>query len=289
METFAPKQILCAVDLGPSSRLVLEWTRLFARAFAARVEVLHADWADPPRYFTPSQMEMIAEESKQRRAKLLEELAALARETLGPEAGLAIDVVEGHPLAVLRERIETRHPDVIVLGSHGRSGVTRLMLGSVAEKVVRESASPVLIGRGGESEPANIRRILCPVSFSESAPRCLATSPALASAFGASLEVLHAVEKPDGSIEKVHEQLCEWVPEQLRRQCQITEIIRHGNAAEQIILHAREQAIDLIVLGAEHHPLLEWSTLGTTAERVMRHSPSSVLVLPHKTGQSESK
>lgn len=289
MESFAPKRIFCAVDLGPASGLVLGWASLFARPFAARVEVLHADWTEPPRYFTPSQIQVIEEEQEKRQAKLLEELTATARNIFGPEAELAVSVVDGHPLSVLRDRIEGHHPDLVVLGSHGRSGVARLMLGSVAENVVRESHIPVLIARGAESAPSAIRRILCPVSFSESARRCLETSAVLAGAFGATLEVLHAAEKSDMSPEQIRDRLCQWVPEQARRQCQISEIVRHGDAAEQIILHAREHAVDLIVLAAEHRPLLEWSTLGTTAERVMRHSPCSVLVLPHQVQFSESK
>jgi nucleotide-binding universal stress UspA family protein len=281
METFAPKRVLCAVDLSPSSKLVLEWAKLLSEPFAARVDVLHADWTEPPRYFTPSQIDAIAEESEKRETKLQEELEAMARKIFGPQSDLTVGLVEGHPVTVLRRHIDVHHPDLIVLGSHGRSGVARLMLGSVAENLVRESAVPALIARG-DSAPAAIRKILCPVSFSESARRCLETSSALASAFGASLDILHAAEKSEVSSEQMRERLCQWVPEQTRRQCQIAEIVRHGDAAEQIILHAREHSIDLIVVGSEHRPLLEWTTLGTTAERVMRHSPCSVLVLPHK-------
>lgn len=285
MEPFAPKQILCAVDLGPTSKLVLEWARLFARPFGARVDVFHADLTEPPRYFTPSQIDTIAEESENRRAKLRDELEAMARKIFGPQADLTIEIVEGHPLSVLRERMKAKRPDLLVLGSHGRSGVARLMLGSVAENAVRELAVPALIARGGEPVPSAIRRILCPVSFNQSARRSVETAAALASAFGASLDVLHASERSGVSAEQLREQLCQWVPEQARRACQITEIVRHGDPAEQIILQAREQGVDLIVTGGEHHPLLEWITMGSTAERIMRHSPCSVLVLPQHARQ----
>lgn len=285
METFAPKQILCAVDLGPASRLVLQWAELFARSFAARVDIFHADWTEPPRYFTPSQIGVIAEEAEKRKTKLLEDLEAMDREIFGAQTQVAVAVIEGHPLTMLRQQIKARHPDLLVLGSHGRSGVARLMLGSVAENVVRESAVPALIARGGQTAPPSIRRVLCPVSFSQSARRCLETSSSLAAAFGAELDVLHAADTAGVSPEDMHRQLCQWVPEQARRQCRITEIVRQGDAAEQIILQAREHGIDLIVLGADHTPLLEWSTIGTTTERVMRHSPCSVLVLPHNPPQ----
>ena len=286
MKDFAPKQILCAVDLGPASRLVLGWARLFAQAFGARVDVLHSDWMEPPRYFTPAQIKLITEETEKRKAKLLEELAGMARQMFGAQAELVVNVVEGHPVQVLRDHMKARRPDLLVLGSHGRSGVARLMMGSVAENIVRESPVPALIARGGDAAPAGVRRILCPVSFTDVARGCLETSAALASAFHAPLDVLHAAEDPAARPEEVHDRLCQWVPGEARGQCQVTEIVRHGDAAEQIILHAREHPVDLIVLAAEHRPLLEMTTLGTTTERVMRHSPCSVLVLPRGFAQS---
>lgn len=285
MKPFAPKEILCAVDLGPASKLVLGWSRLFAQAFGSRVGVLHSDWTEPPRYFTPAQIEVITAESEKRKAKLIEELDGMARQIFGPQADVAVKIVEGHPVPVLRERIRADHPDLLVLGSHGRSGVARLMMGSVAENIVRESPCPALVVRG-EKAPSAIGRILCPVSFTDAGRRCLETSAALAAAFHASLDVLHAAEEPGMKPEEVHDRLCQWVPGEAREQCQVTEIVRHGRAAEQIILHAREHPVDLIVLAAEHRPLLEMTTLGTTTERVMRHSPCSVLVLPRGAAQA---
>jgi nucleotide-binding universal stress UspA family protein len=139
---------------------------------------------------------------------------------------------------------------------------------------------PALVARGADAAPDSVRRILCPVSLTDTGRRCLETSAALAAAFHATLDVLHAAEQPGESSTEVHDRLCEWVPSEARRACEVTEIVRHGNAAEQIILHAREHPVDLIVLAAEHRPLLEMTTLGTTTERVMRHSPCSVLTLP---------
>jgi nucleotide-binding universal stress UspA family protein len=286
MKAFAPRQILCAVDLGPASQLVLGWARLFAQAFGARVDVLHSDWGEPPRYFTPAQIEVIEAEAENRKAKLLDELAGMARQVFGPQAELAVNVVEGHPVPVLREHIQSHRPDLLVLGSHGRSGVARLMMGSVAENIVRESPCPALVVRGGETAPPAIGRILCPVSFTETGRGCLETSAALAAAFHARLDVLHAAEEPGARPEEVHDRLCQWVPSEARGHCEITEIVRHGRAAEQIILQAREHPVDMMVLAGEHRPLLEMTTLGTTTERVMRHSPCSVLVLPRGLAQS---
>jgi nucleotide-binding universal stress UspA family protein len=104
----------------------------------------------------------------------------------------------------------------------------------------------------------------------------------VAAALEAELNVLQAVEDgvPDGSARR---RLCRWVPETVRAHCQVSEVVLKGDAAEQIILFARQEHVDLIVLGAEHRSVLEFSTLGRTTERVLRHGPSSVLVVPHHT------
>ena len=88
--------------------------------------------------------------------------------------------------------------------------------------------------------------------------------------------------------EEVRQRLCDWVPQEVRGRCQISEVVGRGNPAEQIILMAREHSADLIVMGAQHRPFLEFTTLGTTTERVMRHSLASVLVIPTGKAKTDS-
>jgi nucleotide-binding universal stress UspA family protein len=284
MSEFLPKKILCAVDLSEASRAVLGWARLFAESFGADIEVVHADWADLPRYFTPAQAGALAGEEQQRRAALESELARMARETLGTRARFTTKVLEGHPVPALEAYVATARPDLIVMGSHGRSGVSRLRLGSVAENIARQAACPTLIVKvleQGATSP-KVERLLCPVSFTELARQCLDVSSAVAAQFKAKVVAIHAVEESAGDAAKTRARLCEFVPGEVRRRCELVEVVREGSAAEQIVLKAREHATDLIVIGAEHQPFLEFTTLGTTTERVMRHSPCSVLVIPRR-------
>ena len=60
----------------------------------------------------------------------------------------------------------------------------------------------------------------------------------------------------------------------------LVEVVRHGNAAEQILLTAQDRAVDLIILDAGCHPFLDFTILSTTAEREIRHADSAVLVVP---------
>jgi nucleotide-binding universal stress UspA family protein len=284
MSEFAPRSILCPVDLSSASSIVLGWARLFAETYHARVEVLHADWLEYPPYFLPSQTEELAAEARKHRAALDKILAKLAQDSLGPNAQRDITILEGHPVEAILKYAEERHPDLIVMGSHGRSGVARMRLGSVAENVMRQAAVPTLVVRtfADKPVPRGILRVLCPVNFTEHGFRCLELSAEVATRFGAELVVMHSVEQEYADLDETQDRLCQWVPEAVRRHCYVTEAVRHGNPAEQILMAARDRAVDLIVLSAQHRPFLEFTTLGTTTERVMRHADSAVLVLPGK-------
>jgi nucleotide-binding universal stress UspA family protein len=291
MPRFAPKSVLCPVDLSSASPDVLRWASLFAETYHAKLEVLHADWLDYPPYFLPSQVAEWGAEAKHHRGALNEDLVTLARDSLGTNVPHDITIVQAHPVEAILKHAEERHSDLIVMGSHGRSGVARMRLGSVAENVMREAATPTLVVRALPHRPAPpaVSRVLCPVNFTDYGFRCLELSAEVATAFGAELIVMHSVEQSYADLEQTQEKLCEWVPEIVRRHCYLTEAVRHGNAGEQILLTAREKAVDLIVLGAPHRPFLEFTTLGTTTERVVRHADSAVLVLSGKRAATSAE
>jgi nucleotide-binding universal stress UspA family protein len=279
---FAPKMILCPLDLSAASRTVLNWAGMFAEVYHAKLELLHAAWSEYPPYFLPSQAEELEGTVQQQRAVLTDSLAKLARETLNTKFATEIAVVEGHPVEKILEHAASRKPELIVMGSHGRSGITRLRLGSVAENVVRSSLTPTLVVRSREAEQmtARISRILCPINFTDAARGCLRTSAEIARSFGAQFVIMHAVEGENANLKSTREQLCQWVPSEVRSRCDLVEVVRQGNAAEQILRVAREHAVDLIALGAQHHRLFEFTMLGSTTERVVRHADSAVLVIP---------
>ncbi|MGE5190145.1 MAG: universal stress protein [Gemmatimonadota bacterium] len=285
MSPFAAKNILCPVDLSPASSTVLRWARLLAETYRGNVTLLYADQGEWPPYLLPSRVEEMAGQARRHRAALEEALAGLGRETLGASVPHEVAVAEGHPVEAILGHARTRRPDLVVMGSHGRSGIARWRLGSVAENVIRESAVPTLVVRAREGagpRPA-ISQVLCPVNFTDLSRGCLEIAAGLAGAFGARLSVMHAAEQGVSDLQAARDRLCAWVPADARGHCELVEVVRRGDAAEQILLLAREQGVDLIVLGAQRRPLLEFTTLGTTTERVTRHAESAVLVLPRST------
>ena len=164
--------------------------------------------------------------------------------------------------------------DLIVMGTHGRSGLNRWMLGSVAEHVLRESTVPVLTVRSAPRE--TIRRVLCPVHDTDLSRTALKLATEISACFEANLTVFHAVE-PSGRNPVAN--LCSWIPKEERTRCDIRELVRHGDPSEEIVRLATEEPYDLIILGAPLRRFFDGMVLGTTALRTVRHARCPVLTV----------
>ncbi len=146
------KTILCPTDFSPSSQAALELARGLAKQLGAKLELVHVfqlpfyvGWEDGPAAMAATSEFM--NELKQRSDEKLE-AAVSACEAAGIEA--SGKQLEGAPHARIVELSEDA--DLIVMGTHGRTGLPRLVLGSVAERVVRMAECPVITVPGGEPE-----------------------------------------------------------------------------------------------------------------------------------------
>ncbi len=269
------KHVLVPVDFSELSVLALRYATNLAKCAGARITVLYADPFLPPPYFTESGLEELKQQvatAKQQAETLLRQLVA---DQAGQVPGVSVRVDEGLPADSIRQVASDSGADLIVMGTHGRSGVNRLLLGSVTERVLRETRVPVLVVRG-DWNSSRIRRIVCPVNDSAPARRALSLSADLASCFSAALNVVH-VKQPgtDGSI---HD-LCGWIPEAQRPVCTATELSSATDVAEQVIALASESNADLLVLGARHRRFFDTTVLGANTIRMLRHAPCPVLAV----------
>lgn len=144
-------RILVPVDFSECSRRALRQAADLARRLDAAVEVLYV-W-EPPLYVFP---ELLVEapgepartvgEYANDRAQL--EMKRFVEEVLGPDpVGLRTVVESGHPYATILQWASEGAYDLIVMGTHGRSGLPHVLLGSIAEKIVRHAPCPVLTVR----------------------------------------------------------------------------------------------------------------------------------------------
>ncbi len=114
MSNFAPKRILCPVDLSSASNTVLSWARLVGEVFRGRVEVIHADWPEELRYFTEGQLQKLDAEEENRRRSLEDRLQGLVEKVLGSRVPHSVSVVEGHAIEVILKRLTQNPPDLVI-------------------------------------------------------------------------------------------------------------------------------------------------------------------------------
>jgi nucleotide-binding universal stress UspA family protein len=262
--TFPARRILVPDDLSPASALAWEWARRFA-ASGARLESLFV-------YELPlaPAMELPAPPLS---ARLKREL--LARMRAERPDGSDWIVEAGDAVTGILRR--ARRADLVVVGTHGRTGLTRAAFGSVTEAVVRKSPVAVLAARGTST---GVRTVLAPVNLQPYALKGLLLGAEAAAFLGAELVLLHVA--PPGVREEnpriAINGLLERVPKELRDKVRPRLILRGGNPIPAILDESRKHG--LLALTAHRKSLFGDLVLGTTVERVVRHSDIPVLAAP---------
>ena len=147
-----PKTVLVGVDFGDASARALAIGSVVAAGFDARLRLLHAERFEPPSYFTVEQIGQLEALHHAATASAAAHLAQFA----SAASGLAVEsaVADAPPVDALLGASAT--VDLIVLGTHGRRGLGRWWLGSVAERVVRAAMTPVLVTRAAATPPGAV-------------------------------------------------------------------------------------------------------------------------------------
>jgi len=288
MSEFQPTSILCPTDFSPFSEMALQYAIAIARQYQARLHLIHADTFLPPWQFTAHDVGMFVQQIEEARQATRRSLARYVEErTHGIEA--EAHLIEDTPTQAILNAAERYKADLIVMGTHGRGGLNRLLLGSVTEKVVRQARVPVIVVREPlqeavtAQEPGIPHKILCPVNFTQTAYEALQLATSMAAQFDARLTVLVAEEdkqKKPSTPEEIRKRLCAGVSEETLSRCHLEMTVRQGNAAEEIIRHAQEEKTDLIIIGGQRTTFFEGIVMGSTTVRVMRHAPCPVLIVP---------
>ncbi|HET9626093.1 MAG TPA: universal stress protein [Kofleriaceae bacterium] len=289
--------VLVGYDLSASAELALARAIAIAGQHGAKVVLVHAQASDaagaPHADDAPALAQLgevaaaIRDEEARRLADKLAELRAL---------GVAVELVSevGPPDDVLAAAAHDEASDLIVVGTHGHTGVSRFLLGSVAATVLRRAPCDVLVVRGPATRDV-FHRPLVATDFSPAAARAVARTDNVV-APGSALGLVHAWELPAGSwgATLLGQARFPWstvrdaVLGSAQRQAeQLT--AAHGGAwhvaLEQgapasVITHAAERdGHDLIVVGSHGHRGFRRLLLGSVAESTVRHAPCSVLVV----------
>jgi nucleotide-binding universal stress UspA family protein len=305
------ERVLCPTDFSEFSERALSRAVGLARWFEARVTALHvvprilatATPTYPGSYLAlpPGFLQAQRDEAEQALRRLVEP-------HLGEGAPIEVKLVDGDPARAIQAEAEALPADLVVMGTHGRSGFEHMLMGSVAERVLRTAPCPVLTVRNASPEPPGplFRRILCPIDLTRASERTLDMALSLAEETLARVTLLHVVEgflgesgpelyRPVPETAGLRSQLVDEARAQLQRAaqrvhgfCTVTERVEAGSAWRQILSVADETYADLIVMGVHAQGAVGRLFFGSTANQVVRHASCPVLTVREIRGAQPS-
>ncbi len=272
------QRILVPTDLSDFSKGAATWAAMFQRRFGSRITLLYANEPYIPFDVLEGPAAYVLQSAPDFQQRLAEELSKFAKECF-PDCGSSVDtlMVDAVPAQAIVDTANTIDADVILMGTHGRRGWRRTLLGSVTENVVRATDRPLMSVPSSFATPAGpkIAKIVCPVNFTEIARQALEEAVVLAAAFDADLLVVHVADLVD-CLTHLEEDFAAWVEPGVRKRCRYSQIAASGDAAEQVLKIAEEAGADLIVIGAQHKRFFDSTVIGTTTERVVRFARQPV-------------
>jgi nucleotide-binding universal stress UspA family protein len=282
-------RILCAVDFSEPAQAAFRHALALSRARAAELAVVMAVPANEPLGL--------------RVRRRTREIAALRRASEAARVRMTVSVQHGDPVGVILLHASSGGCDLIVLGTHSRTGLERLRSGSVAERVARRAACPVLVvplsADGTDRQVAgSFGNVLCPIDFSEVSTTALRQALRVVGESKGRLTLVHVlpnldpmsryayhVSDPDyGQLLKRNawHRLQECVPSEFRGATSLRARVVSGAPAEQIARVSREIDADLIVVGVTARGAIGRRLLASTAVRVMRSAGRPVLAIPER-------
>lgn len=287
--------ILVATDFSRTAEAAADWAASIARGLGARVHLLHVLTLPAPQpHYTPAPSDL--QSALQDAA--LEQLSRGASRLAGREIPVETDLQVGIPSQTIVRVSKDLDPVLLVIGTRGLTGLSHLLLGSTAERVVQRAECPVLTIHPedvGEHRP--IETILVPTDFSEDAKKAVRLAHRLLSRFERKtrLVLLHAFNLPieytaygpiptsvnyleDAGIE-AEQQLGEIADELRTEGLEVETVAREGYPPEVICQQAEELKADLIAMGTHGRSGLAHLLLGSTAERVVQKAPCPVMTI----------
>jgi len=296
------RRILCPVDFSDHSRHAFHHAVAIARWYESAVTLLYVHPVVPVAAAAPGAPAFppFVVTAADRDA-LVSSMRSFAKNDAS--AGLVVDVevTEGAVVPEILDRASALNANLIVMGTHGRSGFERLMVGSVTEKILRKASCPVLsvpprVKDAGPLPPL-FKRILCAVDFSDCSMNALRFATSLAKEADAHLTVLSVVELPADAHERLphlspgvreyvaaveedhRRRLQTAVPDEARAFCEVETMMVPGKPYREIVRVAGEQQSDLIVIGVHGRGVADLLFFGSTAQQVVRHATCAVLTL----------
>lgn len=293
------KRIVCPTDFSDASRAALAHAIGLAQWGGAEITIVHASPIVPLAGIELAVAVSMASANPTTWGVLLDDLAEFAEPARAAGLDVHTALVEGDAVHEILGMAEAVSADLLVMGTRGRSGLNRWLLGSVTESVLRRAACPVVTvaaAAGSSKRDGLFETIVCPLDLRGASQATLRFALALAREERASLTLLHVVDAPDSEVDfnahfevpehralladDARRRLEKAVPAEARSRCKVSEVVTVGTPAREILRIAQERRADLIVMGARGPNPIDALFFGSTARGVVRDAACPVLTLP---------
>lgn len=278
--------ILCPTDLSDASVQSLPLATHFARLHGADLHLLHVHLLHA---MSPEQEDVPFPGEQEARAALEASAGGIPWNQVVHRIERGINAAP-----TIIDYADANDVDLIVMGSHGRRGFRRLMLGSVTTEVVRYARRPVLVVRHAEdaAPPTDVDRLLVPVDFSRASHEAVSVALELAATLDVPIELLHAVEPipyvqmaypisvDTGDFKDHAQRRLDEIVGELDTSREIRTTVAVDMAEQAVIDAAYRSASPLVVMASHGHSGLARVLLGSTTERLLRNAPCPVFVAP---------
>lgn len=308
------QHLLVPTDFSASADAALSHAVSLADRFDATLHLLHVVNDPGAGWYGLGDAEVqIDRLKKEAEAKAKDRLQGMAEDSTAVEVRTAVaqrlnlDVADA-----IQEYVAGHAIDLVVMGTHGRQGLGRLVLGSVANRLVRRSGCPVMTVRReretGDDEPLDVEyeNLLAPIDFSDHSHTALRLSKELAARYGATQHLLFVAEKrvlptfsdtgiPGVGVVEMDPEIvanAEAALEELNGNVGGPEVtsayhVEEGDVDEDIIDFAEANDVDLIVMATRGLTGIDRFVLGSNTERVVRVAPCPVLTVPPTPDEEE--
>ncbi|MBD3334029.1 MAG: hypothetical protein GF355_00770 [Candidatus Eisenbacteria bacterium] len=287
-------QVLHPTDFSRVALQAFEQALALAERFDAGLRVVHAMVLHG---YDPQQIRRGLPLLEKAYKEIESELLQGMEEMTGKVKGVDVETVFRKGLSpgeTILEEAEACRADLIVMGVHGAEPVRRFFLGSVADKVVRHAACPVLLAGRGKHPVGPYKKILFPVDFSHASKEASRLAVELARHDGAELSLLYVFQdvmppafyaagdafKSDPDMrERCETAMDEFLDGLGAGDLSIRKVCREGKPSQEIVEAAGEIESDVIIMGTRGLSGLPHILLGSTTERVLRRAPCPVLTV----------
>lgn len=291
--------ILVATDFSETAALALDRALELAASHESEIALVHVMQADLPPLAAPEMIVVPPNFEEMLREACVAGLSQAAARVRDAGLRVSTHLEQGRAAKQIAACADAIAADLIMLGTRGNTGFKRLLLGSVAEEVVRIADQPVLTVHPGDIRSIEpVRRLLFPTDFSEAADQALdAATLLLMGSEDAEIILVHTYHiapmvvplggfgngTPPMLVSNAHqfaENAAAPSAAALRaRGFRVEVVIERGDPAEIVTELAAERDVDVIVMGTRGHSKWRQLLLGSTAERIVEHAPCPVLTV----------